>query len=818
MFGTIDIKPRPIRLAFLVDPNNAAQTREAIRLSSSLWGGAYFPILPLYTRMPASWQDPPLRPPKAKEVTLGYLDAFDPDVLVQLSGTVPDYVIARGLRIIKSAEIWQPLTRSRGYAPAYGIGIFDLLERVFDKYFKYKPKYPMRVIIPQLPRELSLFWSSVFGELPAVLEPALREGYYEPVEAETPLFQIEKLEELIKPDVLYPRRIIEMSLDIRGPSRHRDAYVYYMDAKRTEDVVDFWNLRAIGKRVLPVPSQLADQPPFKNLVANFLKENRRHWPHNPKVCDTATILRARNVTREQLQEYVKTIDLKPPADDTSDDGYFAIANSYPRVWDEWARDKDFAIPASIYGTPSDAVDLNDPPELKFRFRPVRPSVARDRIYLTEPTFANELSFSFYGSPEYLGEVFPRSAGDYLQRAIGGLGSLKGEWRIGANGLVKLVSTEFTEVRDIPLAESVMFAWLADLGWTPTLSAPGLLAKRVFRRLRGFPGLLRNESLLGLLEHMNGGAVQLDGRPVDEKHVAIRQERDLLVGVVKNRLKAEGDLYELLIERGIFNLGLQIGCPRCLRHSWFNLPSLHDQVVCPRCLELFPAIGNVDQSNWSLKTTGPFSVAQYADGAFAVLLALEFFVGRSRSLTMRVTAVPSFEADGHGGKLEADFALLWQESIYGERKDGVLFGECKTYSTFTKRDFDRARYLAKMFPGAILAFCTLRKQLTTSEIAGIVRIAKAGRKYWKAERPINPILVLTGTELFSFMEPPYCWEGSTRQKFERVVGLLGLSNATQQIYLGLTSWESEWQAKWERRRRRRQDRERRVGIAPDAKPD
>src|SRR5713101_1813735 len=108
MFGNIDTKVRPIRLAYLVDPDNAAQVKEAIRLSSTLWGGMYFPILPLHKRMPATWRDEPLKAPPAKSVILGYLKAFDPDILVQLCETAPDFIAAAGLEIIKPEAIWQP--------------------------------------------------------------------------------------------------------------------------------------------------------------------------------------------------------------------------------------------------------------------------------------------------------------------------------------------------------------------------------------------------------------------------------------------------------------------------------------------------------------------------------------------------------------------------------------------------------------------------------------------------------------------------------------------------------------------------------------
>ena len=84
MLGTIDIKVRPLKFAYLVDPNSPEQVREAIKLNSTLWGGSYNPIIPLHKRIPTSWNEKPLKSPSAKQVILGYIDSFDPDILVQL--------------------------------------------------------------------------------------------------------------------------------------------------------------------------------------------------------------------------------------------------------------------------------------------------------------------------------------------------------------------------------------------------------------------------------------------------------------------------------------------------------------------------------------------------------------------------------------------------------------------------------------------------------------------------------------------------------------------------------------------------------------
>src|SRR5688572_6224759 len=108
MQGTIDIRARPLRLAYLVSPNSTRQVLEAMRLSSSLWGGFTFPILPVYRRLPRTWKDPTGRP-SAKTLLMGYLRAFDPDILVQLCSSLPSYVNSCGLKILKPSHIWQSL-------------------------------------------------------------------------------------------------------------------------------------------------------------------------------------------------------------------------------------------------------------------------------------------------------------------------------------------------------------------------------------------------------------------------------------------------------------------------------------------------------------------------------------------------------------------------------------------------------------------------------------------------------------------------------------------------------------------------------------
>lgn len=817
MFGNVEIKSRPIRLAFLVEPNNQKQVKEAIRLSSTLWGGCYFPIIPIHKETPTRWRQKGLKPPHINDVVRGYIEAFDPDILVQLAGEIPTYIVDTGLRIIPAHKIWHAFNRKQELHPQFGIGIFEILNGIYEEYFKYKAKYPVNIVIPKIPHQYGLFWTSFFGEVPENILSELEKHYFEPLEITREDFRLSSLKEFVKGQTFFPRRITQYKLNhfVRSAFR-RDAYIFFMDATKVEDIIDYWNLRALGWNGIPVPKQLQDNTQLKEIVVDFLKAYRRPWEHNPKVCDCATIIKARSCTVKEIEDFAKTLKINRQPGDPSDSPYYSLQHWYPRIWDEWARAKDGADPDDIYGV-RDSIEIDKASEFKVQYKALLPEFAAKKRYFGQPCCANEISFSFYGGSEMLAEVFPKSTGENLIRAISGIFSI-GDWRIGRNGLVQLVKSSRIEQWDIPLAERIVFAWLKDKGWETKLSAPGLLAKQIYRKANGSVTWLANEKLLKFFEHMSGGSVQRDGNQnKDEEYISGKElkedgqvylDRDMIIGEVVSQLKnmAGFDLHEKLISEGIFKLGLRVSCPYCIRGSWFPLVETTETLICPKCLNKFPAIGNVNKGKWHYKTAGPFSVPKFADGAYTVLIAVDFL--SSHKMDLHTSPVFSFSAESLSKKpIEVDFAMFWQETTYGEERNGLLFGECKTFGEFKTKDYDRMRILAREFPGAILAFCSLGGSLTEKEVIEITKIAKRGRKLWKAEQPINPVLILTGTELFSTFGPPECWEDAGKSKrFDTVRGLLDLCDTSQQIYLNLPSWHDEWREKWAEKRKKWQEKQ------------
>ena len=135
--GSLKVKVRPLRLAFLVPPKDETAIRMAIETSSFLWGGAFNPILPVLPRLPKGSKRIGGTATTAQAMLEGYLDTFDPDFVVKV-GALESADLKFGDRdIIKCSEIVEGIkddgTPGFGQCVAYHLTIeqaADSLERL----------------------------------------------------------------------------------------------------------------------------------------------------------------------------------------------------------------------------------------------------------------------------------------------------------------------------------------------------------------------------------------------------------------------------------------------------------------------------------------------------------------------------------------------------------------------------------------------------------------------------------------------------------------------------------------------------------------
>lgn len=793
-YGTINIRLRPIKFAFLVEPADKTAILEAIQINTFLWGGMYNPIIPVFKRAPKIWQDKPFKNLNPKKVLEGYLDAFDPDFIVPIGKCSKNTFDVGNRKLIPSSEILSGAEEN--YTPKYGLGIFEILKHFINKELKFIRREPFDFVLPDFKKGHSLFLASAFGAFPQNIDKIFNKDFADILEIKKfPCF-IGNYTEFFTPRKLFLRRISSLYLEaipIRGWDRGQ--CIFLLDAFNSLDIIDYWNLRAVGWAVLPVPKQSANIECTKKLARDFIENNYYPYRDNPDIYHNTRIIKSRSTSETELEDFADSLKLPPP-DNKKDWSRVLLQRWYPRIWDEWARDKDNVECCEIKSFEAQH-DLTEYQE-RITFRTLDPEFIDHVVASGEPRFANEIELRFYGDKELLAEVIPEGDKN-LVRALGGVGF--DEWRFSKKNIVYLSHyTNWHVHLSIPKAESVFFEWLNSKKWKTELSTPGRIAKQMIKQLGGVWGisLLAKEGIIKLLETMVGGKTIKEEAIWAEIQKITNQEK-LFSADPKRFLRK-------LIDVQMFKLGIEVQCPICTQHSWYSIKDIDYELQCLNCTERFQIPSHTPKElKWSYRTFGPFTLPNQAYGVYSVLLTLRFF---SKLLDAATTPLMSFIANKDGKKIEADISLLFQESKFWNWKTELIFAECKTYNCFKKDDANKMKFLAKQFPGAILVFATLRKSLTEREKKLLRPVVNRGRKYWKAERPYNPVLILTGTELFSNWRPPKSWKdaggihASFAQKYEYIRSLLKLCDATQQLYLDMKPWHEWLEERWEIRRRKR----------------
>ena len=367
-------------------------------------------------------------------------------------------------------------------------------------------------------------------------------------------------------------------------------------------------------------------------------------------------------------------------------------------------------------------------------------------------------------------------------------------------------------------------WLGERGIEASPSDPGRIADQVLAAVGGFWGahLLADEKTLKLLDKMSKSVrTFLEGERVEEypdrtAHVST------WLNLVRTRnardLAPQLDL-QSFVRAGVLQLGLAITCSGCQYENWYGVGDIGEHLICERCLRQydFPqGTLNFSHTPWHYRVTGPFSVPNYADGAYATVLAL-------RCLTMGlgfgrhpITYSSNLNLVIAGKSIEVDFACWYsRERMLGLAPEPCfVVGESKSFAVdaIGEVDVSRLKMIGEVLPGTVLVISVLKDDLSDEEKKRIGRLALWGRKTMPDGRWRAPVVVLTGTELFASHGVEHEWKesGGRRQTlaepgYVRMDNLVTLADLTQQVYLDLPAYVTWSRERVEKRRRRRKDK-------------
>jgi hypothetical protein len=568
---------------------------------------------------------------------------------------------------------------------------------------------------------------------------------------------------------------------------------------------------------MPLPKALAESEKAKGVARAFIVEHAGRDTDHAQPERHVSIVKGRSISQEEHQALVESFH-KCRAQ-------IICQFWYPPMWDEFTHMRGHLDCAQLVADTRTTIIGDDVSSLQITA--LAPTFMAPG-YRQGPAYANDLDINRYGLKEFGTAVIPPD--EQTVARLFGFG-LPDDWRIGANGLTFLGRhADWTVQLSQPTASDVVASVLKSKGWTEfKISPPGNIAYQMMRHLGGPYGinLLKSRRLIQYLEKLSrSGTWDLASTFFGEVK-KIAKDRPIQADVHR--------LVERYTDAKIFTLGMEVLCPVCTQRSWYALDVADYEVQCSKCLSSFklpihnpsgelkwayknlgpftsppdtdepaPDPSPPPEAEWAYRSLGPFAAPKRGGGAYTVLLTVNFLAEYHHSAT---TTALSFTAKRHDGKeLEADFMMFYRNAAFWERRRTEwVFGECKTFNKFKQRDIDRMQLIADSFPDAVLVVATLADDFSDEEKALLLPFVKACRAYGKLDRPRHGVLLLTGTELFSTVGPPSCWQDKPGKGKQWADGrrffssLLELCDATQTLYLDLEPWSVEWQAEFERRR-------------------
>jgi len=787
MKGSIHVKLRPLKFAFLINPGDTNALLEAIKTNSLLWGGAYNPIIPIHKKIPKFWKtdNPYISSEKnVNEITKGYFDNFDPDYYV-LIGNVNISKLGIPVERVLSMNSLLP-NNERQNILGYGINIFDIINHFIDTELKYVRRDPLNIFSPQINKSCELFLASVFGKLPDKYEKLFIEHYKTQLNLKTPKISIDNYAELLPRDNCFMRRFSTSFIELKNASysyAFNQHVLLYVDATNMNDIIDYWNLRATGRTVIPLTKQSGDKKPTIDFVNNYLQEVEKSRNSGHDLSHMSFVIKGRGVSHTDFDKFILGLKLPQPKPGVR----FSVTKGYmfPRIWEAATRSYDgvecceFVVDERTYDIISKEKYLN--------FNTVAPSFI-GRYGGGNIRYANTIALDSYGSIEPLSEVIPEGNGPRLVRSIGGMNMR--DWRFSRKELINYVSStagKFTI--SIPLAKDVFTGWLESKGWKVEISPAGKIAYQMITQLNGIDSssIISHKSVLDLLAKMEGGEV-LPKKVVFQSLAGI--------SVQKRHLIDRNTAIEILVDSGIIQLGFEIECTLCQQNNWYSLKEIDYHLNCAKCGGNFKVLASsISEKSWAYKSFGPFTTPKRGSGAFSVLLTYRFFA----HLMHGSSSTPIFSFTGSKGStnIEVDLALFFKQNRFSQNYSSrLLFAECKTFNDFSSGDIKRIKKLCKEFPSSEIIFATLKPKLSEKEKKMILPLANKARKLRLRGLPCNPIMILTSAELLSDYEPPYVWNEiggfhqSYYEKYHNNYGRFNLSDITQEMYLGMQPWE-EW---------------------------
>ncbi len=243
------------------------------------------------------------------------------------------------------------------------------------------------------------------------------------------------------------------------------------------------------------------------------------------------------------------------------------------------------------------------------------------------------------------------------------------------------------------------------------SGAGLIARQLISRLGGvdgarvfkIPGVRRLIKTYGpTTTFTKRAALQLIGGKDPARPTAkFKDYEDLYIEPRPVGTKLDAPMvFAYLVDKSLFRMGAELVCPSCRLTSWTALDQLRQRLVCDLCGAAFDATRQLIAGEFHYRRTGVLGLEKNAQGAVPVALTLQQLAVNIDGLHHNAIYLPSIDVEPRSGvdlpACEIDFLGI----IPGRSLDRaeVILGECKDEGgQIDANDVENIRRVADAFP-------------------------------------------------------------------------------------------------------------------------
>lgn len=724
----VSIKLRPIKFGFLVNLSNKNSLIKAIEANTFLWGGSYNPIIPYFKRLPLSFRETGYK--SSVDLVNQYIETYDVDYIVKI-GEIAESNNFSHRKIVTLEQLLSNLEGS-GF-PSYGVGIFELLQHFIYEELKFIRKKPIHFVLPKLETNYCVFLASIFGKLPQIAQNIFDNNFKNGMDIKEVECSLLNFSDVLNRGITLRKFTGNSHIDIQtGRPFEGNGLIFLLDGKNDLDIIDFWNLRAMGWKVLPVPKQILGSNSMKKSIENFIEQYYYPYRFNPQTYNSTSLLKSRSISLEEFEKCSKYFDNFNIG--TSDNPSLTKNNNYPKISSEWLESADYPAPCSIE-TKRDWHTFDKYEEKIFHNIPILvPDFLQhtESFYFPKERFANEIKVTTYNDKELFAGVIP----DEIKDVRFLLSTLGDEARVNKNQITYFVNNTRSIHFRLPKSDEVFEEFMKLAGWKIEISSEGRIVRQMLNQLEGIFGanVIANEGIINIINDAN-----------KQKGLKVEKLNEEIAKVIKNS-NVSARLGSLT-DKKILRLGASVKCTVCERYSWYSITDFNYELECLNCLSKFSIPEHSPKEiKWVYRTYGTFSLNKSTTGAIAVLLTYGY-LNRVFSWQGAETVSLGFDAEKNGKKLEIDIAMFLQENSFEISPIRKIFIECKAFNSFEEKDMNRMKIIMSEFDNCIFIFATLKKIFQTKEKQLIKKFIKTNSK----KDGLCRVMILTGNEIFP--EPP-----------------------------------------------------------------